>query len=113
MLRATGSLLFWAGITVSSILLFPVALLIWLVTLPFDPRRRVLHQFTCFWASLYTWLNPAWRVSVVGRENVRPGVAYVMVANHLSFLDILVLFRLRRHFKWVVVKAESQQEKAS
>ena len=82
MLRATGSLLFWAGITVSSILLFPVALLIWLVTLPFDPRRRVLHQFTCFWASLYTWLNPAWRVSVVGRENVRPGVAYVMVANH-------------------------------
>ncbi|MBM4247704.1 MAG: 1-acyl-sn-glycerol-3-phosphate acyltransferase [Deltaproteobacteria bacterium] len=100
-LRAAGSLLFWAGITVSSVLLFPVALLIWLVTLPFDPRRRVLHQFTCFWASLYTWLNPAWRVQIVGRENVRPDVAYVMVANHLSFLDILVLFRLRRHFKWV------------
>ena len=101
MLRAAGSLLFWAGITISSALLFPVALLIWLVTLPFDPRRRVLHQFTCFWASLYTWLNPAWRVQIAGRENVRPGVAYVMVANHLSFLDILVLFRLRRHFKWV------------
>lgn len=101
MLRAAGSLLFWAGIAVSSALLFPIALLIALVTAPFDPRRRVLHQFTCFWASLYTWLNPAWRVRVVGRENVRPGVAYVMVANHLSFLDILVLFRLRRHFKWV------------
>ena len=101
MLRAAGSLLFWAGIAVSSALLFPVAFLIWLVTLPFDPRRRVLHQFTCFWASLYTWLNPAWRVQIVGRENVRPDVAYVMVANHLSFLDILVLFRLRRHFKWV------------
>jgi 1-acyl-sn-glycerol-3-phosphate acyltransferase len=100
-LRAAGSLLFWAGIAISSAVLFPVALLIWLVTLPFDPRRRVLHQFTCFWASLYTWLNPAWRVDVVGRENVRPGVAYVMIANHLSFLDILVLFRLRRHFKWV------------
>ena len=24
-----------------------------------------------------------------------------MVANHLSLLDILVLFRLFRHFKWV------------
>ncbi|WP_410954980.1 hypothetical protein, partial [Pseudomonas aeruginosa] len=69
---------------------FPVALLIALLTAPFDPRRRVLHQFTCFWASLYTWLNPAWRVRVVGREHVRPDVAYVMIANHLSFLDILV-----------------------
>ena len=101
MFRAAGSLLFWAGIAVTSALLFPIALLIWLLTAPFDPRRRVLHQFTCFWASLYTWLNPAWRVHVIGRANVRPGVAYVMVANHLSFLDILVLFRLRRHFKWV------------
>jgi 1-acyl-sn-glycerol-3-phosphate acyltransferase len=61
----------------------------------------VLHQFTCFWASLYTWLNPAWPVTLEGRERIRPGVAYVMVANHQSLLDILVLFRLFRHFKWV------------
>jgi 1-acyl-sn-glycerol-3-phosphate acyltransferase len=100
-LRATGSLLFWLGIVLTSLVLFPVALLIALVTAPFDPRRVILHQFTCFWASLYSWLNPAWRVRVVGRENVRPGATYVMVANHLSFLDILVLFRLFRHFKWV------------
>jgi 1-acyl-sn-glycerol-3-phosphate acyltransferase len=100
-LRAAGSLLFWVGIGVSSAALFPVALLIWLVTAPFDRRLRALHLFTCFWASLYSWLNPAWRVHVLGREHVRPDVAYVMVANHLSFLDILVLFRLMRHFKWV------------
>src|SRR5207247_1581709 len=31
----------------------------------------------------------------------RPGTTYVMVANHQSFLDILVLFRLFVHFKWV------------
>ena len=61
----------------------------------------LLHRFTCFWASLYTWLNPVWPVRVEGRERIRPGVAYVMVSNHLSLLDILVLFRLFRHFKWV------------
>ena len=99
--RAALSLLFWAGIGISSVLLFPIALAIWAVTAPFDRRLRLLHLFTCFWASLYTWLNPAWRVRVHGRENVRPGSTYVMVANHLSFLDILVLFRLFRHFKWV------------
>jgi 1-acyl-sn-glycerol-3-phosphate acyltransferase len=100
-LRAAGSLFFWAAIVVTSAALFPVAVLIALVTAPFDRRRRLLHLFTCFWASLYSWLNPAWRVYVVGREHVRPDIAYVMVANHLSFLDILVLFRLFRHFRWV------------
>src|SRR5438128_6987776 len=100
-LRRVGSLLFWTFIAVSSIVLFPVALVVWATTALFDRRLVILHQFTCFWASLYSWLNPAWRVRVVGRENVRPGATYVMVANHLSFLDILVLFRLRRHFKWV------------
>src|SRR5262252_8432215 len=92
------SLAFWGFIVLSSALLFPVALLVWAVTAPFDRRLRVQHLFTCFWASLYTWLNPLWRVRVTGREHVRPGQAYVMIANHQSFLDILVLFR---HFQWV------------
>jgi len=93
--------LFWAFLALSSIALFPVALVLWALTRPFDRRLVALHRFTCFWASLYTWLNPVWQVTVRGRENVAPGTAYVMVANHLSLLDILVLFRLFRHFKWV------------
>ena len=100
-MRLLTSTLFWAFLTVSSILLFPVALLVWAVTAPFDRRKVLLHRFTCFWASLYSWFNPAWPVTVTGRDKIRPGVAYVMVANHLSLLDILVLFRLFRHFKWV------------
>ena len=92
---------FWAFIGVSSVVLFPVAILIWAVTAPFDRRLVVLHRFTCFWASLYTWLNPAWRVRVVGREKIRRDATYVMIANHQSFLDILVMFRLFVHFKWV------------
>jgi len=99
--RRIGSVLFWAFLVASSLALFPVALAIWALTLPFDRRKRLLHQFTCFWASLYSWLNPAWRVHVEGREKIRPGVTYVMVANHQSLLDILVLFRLFTHFKWV------------
>jgi 1-acyl-sn-glycerol-3-phosphate acyltransferase len=94
-------LIFWGFVVLSSALLFPIAVLIWAVTAPFDHRRRALHQFTCFWASLYTWLNPAWRVSIHGRELVKPGTTYMFVANHLSLLDILVLFRLFYDFKWV------------
>ncbi len=101
MLRAIGSALFWVFVTLSSLVMFPVALLCWVLTLPFDRRKLILHRLSCFWAALYTWLNPAWRVRVVGREKIDPKEAYVMVANHQSLVDILVLFRLFRHFKWV------------
>ena len=95
------SSVFWAFIATSSLVLFPVAVLIWALTSPFDRRRIVLHRFTCFWASLYTWLNPVWRVHVHHRERLHHAGPTVMVANHLSLLDILILFRLFTHFKWV------------
>ncbi len=101
LVRQIGSLLFWGFVVLSSAVLFPIALIIWLVTAPFDRRKRALHKFTCFWASLYSWLNPAWPVTIHGRENVQPGTTYMFVANHLSLLDILVLFRLFYDFKWV------------
>lgn len=101
MMRAVGSLIFWAFVAISSILLFPFALLIWLLTVLFDKKRVILHRFTCFWASIYTWTNPAWRVKIENRERIENGQTYMIVANHLSLLDILVLFRLFKDFKWV------------
>jgi 1-acyl-sn-glycerol-3-phosphate acyltransferase len=95
------SLIFWTFLATTSILLFPVAVVIWAVTYPFDRRKWLLHRFTCFWASLYTWFNPAWPVTIEGRDRIDRHTAYVMVANHLSLLDILVFFRLFTHFKWV------------
>jgi len=101
MARRLYSTAFWAFLALTSIALFPVALVLWAATLPFDRRKVVLHQFTNLWASLYTWVNPLWPVTVEGREKIRRGETYVMVANHLSLLDILVMHRLLRHFKWV------------
>jgi 1-acyl-sn-glycerol-3-phosphate acyltransferase len=101
LLRRLFSTAFWLFLIVSSIVLFPIAVLIWATTVLFDRRLVLLHRFTCFWASLYTWLNPAWRVRIEGREKIASGTPYVMVANHQSLLDILVLFRLFVHYKWV------------
>lgn len=101
LLRSALSTVFWVFLVVTSVSLFPVAALIWLVTAPFDPRKRALHLFTCFWASLYTWANPWWPTSVRHRERLSSNRACVYVANHLSLVDILVLFRLFTHFKWV------------
>ena len=100
-MRVIFSAVFWAFLVVSSFGLFPLAVLVWAVTAPFDRRLVALHRFTCFWGSLYTWLNPAWRVTIEGRDRIARDQTYVMVVNHQSLLDILVLFRLFRHFKWV------------
>ncbi len=91
--------LFYMGL--SSALLFVVALAIRLVTASFDRRRVALHMFTSFWACLYIWTMPAWRLSLTGRERIDPRQTYIIVSNHQSQLDILAAFRLFFPFKWV------------
>jgi len=98
---AVLSTLFWAFLALSCVPLFAGACLVWLVTLPFDPDGRVLHLYSCFWAQLYFYVNPAWRLRVEGRERLPWRGAAVLVANHASLGDILVLFGLYRPFKWV------------
>ncbi len=95
------AILFIVFIFVSSLIFFVVALLIWGVTAPFDPRRHVLHLFTCFWASLYIWVFPPWSVHVTGREKFDPAKTYIIVSNHQSMVDILAAFTLFHHFKWI------------
>ncbi len=88
-------------VAATSVLFFLIALLIRIVTHPFDRRLVLLQQFTCFWASLYTWIVPAWRIKVEGREHLPRRTPHVVVSNHQSLLDILVIFNLFFHFKFV------------
>lgn len=97
---------FWAVMLVTSLVFFPVAVVLRLVTAPFDRRLTLLHRFTSFWGALYTRANPLWSVTITGTEHLAVEAPVVMVANHQSFADILVLFRLRMHYKWVS-KAEN------
>lgn len=98
------SLLVWFfGILIVVGLFFP-AFVIWIVTVLFDRRMYVLHMYSCFWGSTFTWLSPFWKVRIKNRDKIRPGKTYIMVSNHQSLLDILVLYRLFVHFKWVAKK---------
>ncbi len=94
------SLAFWACFAASSMALFFGALVLWLVTLPFDRNGRALHLYSCAWAASYYYVNPLWRVRVSGHrvDRNRP---YVIVSNHQSMGDILVLFATYLPFKWV------------
>lgn len=95
------SALYWVYAVVTMPILFVGAVIIWLVTLPFDRRRVALHLYSCAWGMLYVVSNPLWRCRVHGRSKLPWRGPAVIVANHLSMLDILVLYGLFRPFKWV------------
>jgi 1-acyl-sn-glycerol-3-phosphate acyltransferase len=81
--------------------LFAAALAVHVLSWPFDRRRVALHLLTCFWGSFYVWCNPVWHCRVGGRDKLPWRGAAVLVANHASLIDILVLFLIFRPFKWV------------
>lgn len=99
-----ASLYFWFSLFFISGIFFIFALVLWVFTAPFDKKRKVLHAYTCYWSDFIFTLNPLWKVTVTGRDKIERNTCYVMVANHQSGADIMVLFKLHRHFKWVAKK---------
>jgi len=82
-------------------MLFPIAVLIRIITTPFDKRLVVLNYFSHLWGALYFWTNPFWSISITGREKFAKNQPYVIVSNHLSAIDVLAVSLLFTHFKWV------------
>lgn len=88
------------------LLLSAVALV---VCYPFDRRRFVVHLLSRILVRCFYVVPPRWSHRVIGWEKVDPKKAYVIVMNHNTLFDILVLYFLRLEYRWVskieVVKA--------
>ena len=95
------SIAYWVFVGLTMPVFFLGALAVFLVTFAFDSRRVALHLYSCFWASCYVYCNPLWRARIEGRHKLPWHGPAVIVANHLSLVDILVLYGLYRPFKWV------------
>jgi len=98
---AAFSVLYWAFFALTLPISTVIAVVIRVVTAPFDRRRVLLHLFTCYWAFFYVRANPIWRCRILGRDRLPWRGPAVIVVNHLSVVDILVLHGLFRPFKWV------------
>ena len=94
------SILIWTTMGLTSILITPFFLLVWLATFWWDKRRLAAHMMGTFWAWNYQLLVPFWKLRLEGRKKIPRNRPVVIVANHRSLVDILALYKLRRPFKW-------------
>ncbi len=99
-----GTALFWTFFGLTMVINFFISLFLWALTRPFDRKGVVLHRFACFWSALYTWFNPFLKLKIEGREKLEKGKTYVLCSNHRSVMDIVILYRLFFHYKWVSKK---------
>ncbi|HNW56415.1 MAG TPA: lysophospholipid acyltransferase family protein [Bacteroidales bacterium] len=95
------SMIVWfSGIVILAVL-FPLTFIIWLVVLPFDKERMVIHWMLIGQGIILSRLMPIWKISIEGREKAVKGTTYVMISNHQSILDTILLTCLRYRFKWI------------
>ncbi|MGH7527718.1 MAG: lysophospholipid acyltransferase family protein [Gemmatimonadales bacterium] len=95
------SLWAWLVLVGCVLLFFPLMAILRLVTAPFDRGRyRVGYLFRRIGPIMAT-LNPLWRFRTAGSMPADPRRPYVVVSNHESFADILLISHLRWEMKWL------------
>ena len=90
----------WISDSIITILLNLVILLV-VVLFPFDRKRKIAHSQCFWWSDCLIALNPYWNLTISGLENIDKKKTYVIVANHQSLADIVVLYKIKMQFKWV------------
>lgn len=101
MLNQLVSLLIWAWIALATLGFTLMVGLSALLTAPFDRTRRLPQRLTAAWATAIMRANPFWRIAIVGQEHLPRRGAYMLVSNHASLADIIVLYQLKSPFKWI------------
>lgn len=91
----------WVAGTALTILLFFTDLFFTIILYPFDKKRKVVHAQCYWWANAIINLNPYWHLEVRGLENIDRRRTYVMVSNHQSMADIIVMYKIHTQFRWV------------
>jgi 1-acyl-sn-glycerol-3-phosphate acyltransferase len=95
------SIFVWIFSLTYTVVFFPVSAIIWFLLYPFDHERTVIHWWLVLQGNLLTRLIPLWKVKVEDREKAQKEKAYVIISNHQSILDILVMNCLRYRFRWI------------
>ena len=79
----------------------PLVAVVRLVTMPFDKGAYAAGYLFRKLTTIHSALNPLWTFSTSGMLPDDMRRPYVAVANHESFVDILLISHLPTEFKWL------------
>jgi len=95
------SLWAWLVLVLCILIWFPVMLILLLVTGPFDRGRYIVGYVFRRIGPVTATLNPLWQFRYSGTMPQNPRRPYVVVSNHESFADILLISYLPWEMKWL------------
>jgi 1-acyl-sn-glycerol-3-phosphate acyltransferase len=105
LMRTILSVWSWSALVVLVVIWTPMVAVVRLVTMPFDRGAYSAGYAFRRIAVVHQALTPQWRFHTSGelpsdmhRPDRRP---YVVVSNHESFVDILLISHLRTEMKWM------------
>ena len=99
--RAIVSVVVWVLWALVVLTWTPLVLVVWLATAWWDRRRWYVGRTFRLCAAAALRLNPLWTVEVVGRLPEDRRGPYVVVCNHVSLADVVVVGSLPWETKWV------------
>lgn len=99
--RTVFSIWAWFVLGVVVIVFTPLVAITWLVTIPFDKGRYAPGYLFRKLTVVHQVLNPLWTFRTTGTRITDPRRPYVVVANHQSFVDILLISHLPWEMKWL------------
>ena len=100
-LMAIGSIWTWTVLVVSVLIILPMMAVVRLVTAPFDRGRYLTGRLFRYTGILPARLNPLWHFTWSGEPPADPRRPYVVVSNHESFADIMLISMLPWEMKWL------------
>jgi len=91
----------WLVLVTCVLVWLPIMALLRLVTAPFDRGRYAVGYLFRQIPVVVAALNPLWRFRCTGTMPSDPRHPYVVVSNHESFVDILLISHLPWEMKWL------------
>lgn len=100
-MRFIISTLIWIAGTVLTAAAFFASVIIKYWPFPVRDREKLVHAQMFWWSDILIAMNPFWKLAVTGLENIDHNRTYVIVANHQSLADIIIIYQIHMYFKWV------------
>jgi 1-acyl-sn-glycerol-3-phosphate acyltransferase len=99
--RTVLSVWAWLVLAVVVVIWVPMVAVVRLVTGPFDKGHYAAGWLFRKLTVVHQVLNPLWRFRTSGVKIADPRRPYIVVANHQSFVDMLLISHLPWEMKWL------------